>query len=66
LQIVFKQGEQITALGDASVNRDYAPIYISNYKNIADKFGDYPGVCSKKIIFYLGCPDPNLLLKPTA
>jgi hypothetical protein len=53
-------------LGDASVNGDYAPIYISNYKNIADKFGDYPGVC-KKIIFYLGnCPDPNLLLKITA
>jgi hypothetical protein len=50
---VFKQGEQITTLGDASVNGDYAPIYISNYKNIADKFGDYPGVC-KKIIFYLG------------
>jgi hypothetical protein len=66
---VFKQGEQIATLGDASVNGDYAPhLHFQIIKNIADKFGDYPGVCSKKeLSFYLGnCPDPNLLLKITA
>jgi hypothetical protein len=63
---VFKQGEQIASLGDASINGDYAPhLHFQIIKNIANKFGDYPGVCSKKeLSFYLeNCPDPDLLLK---
>lgn len=66
---VFKKGEQLATLGDASVNGDYSPhLHFQIIKNIADKFGDYPGVCSKKeLSFYLeNCPDPNLLLKITA
>jgi len=63
---VFKKGEQFAILGDASVNGDYSPhLHFQIIKNMADKFGDYPGVCSKKELpFYLeNCPDPNLLLK---
>lgn len=63
---VFKKGEQFATLGDASVNGDYSPhLHFQIIKNMADKFGDYPGVCSKKELpFYLeNCPDPNLLLK---
>jgi murein DD-endopeptidase MepM/ murein hydrolase activator NlpD len=63
---IFKKGEQLASLGDASVNGDYSPhLHFQIIKNIADKFGDYPGVCSKnELPFYLeNCPDPNLLLK---
>lgn len=63
---VFKKGEQFATLGNAAVNGDYSPhLHFQIIKNIADKFGDYPGVCSKKELpFYLeNCPDPNLLLK---
>lgn len=66
---VFKKGEQFATLGDAAVNGDYSPhLHFQIIKNISDKFGDYPGVCSKKELpFYLeNCPDPNLLLKITA
>jgi hypothetical protein len=62
----FKKGQILATLGDASVNGDYAPhLHFQIIKNIADYFGDYPGVCSKKELgFYLNnCPDPNLLLK---
>jgi hypothetical protein len=64
----FKKGEQFATLGDAAVNGDYAPhLHFQIIKNIADKFGDYPGVCSEnELDFYLeNCPDPNLLLKIT-
>lgn len=63
---ILKKGEQLASLGDASVNGDYSPhLHFQIIKNIADKFGDYPGVCSKnELPFYLeNCPDPNLLLK---
>lgn len=63
---IFKKGEQLASLGDASVNGDYSPhLHFQIIKNIADKLGDYPGVCSKnELPFYLeNCPDPNLLLK---
>ncbi len=63
---VFKQGEQIAALGDASVNGDYSPhLHFQIIKNLQGFNGDYPGVCSSKDLnFYLNnCPDPNLLLK---
>jgi hypothetical protein len=66
---VFKKGEQIATLGDASVNGDYAPhLHFQIIKDMAVMLGDYPGVCSKKELpFYLeNCPDPNLLLKITA
>ena len=63
---VFKQGEQIARLGDASVNGDYPPhLHFQIIRDIQDYVGDYPGVCSKKDLdFYKNnCPDPNLILK---
>jgi murein DD-endopeptidase MepM/ murein hydrolase activator NlpD len=63
---LFKKGQPIGTLGDATVNGDYAPhLHFQIIRNIANYFGDYPGVCSKKDLdFYLkNCPDPNLLLK---
>lgn len=62
----FARGQQLATLGDATVNGDYSPhLHFQIIKNIADNFGDYPGVCSKnKVNYYLeNCPDPNLLLK---
>ena len=63
---VMKKGEQIGTLGKVSVNGDYAPhLHFQIIKDIQDKEGDYPGVCSiSSLSFYLSnCPDPNLLLK---
>jgi murein DD-endopeptidase MepM/ murein hydrolase activator NlpD len=63
---IYKAGQRLATLGDASVNGDYAPhLHFQIIKDIEDNFGDYPGVCSKKdLSFYLkNCPDPNLLLK---
>lgn len=62
----IQKGEQIGTLGNASVNGGYAPhLHFQIIKNIAEYFGDYPGVCnSNDLSFYLeNCPDPNLLLK---
>ena len=62
----FEKGQQIATLGDASVNGDYAPhLHFQIIKEITQKFGDYPGVCSKNDLeYYLeNCPDPNILLK---
>lgn len=61
-----KQGEIIGHLGDSSVNGDYAPhLHFQLIKDMQGKFGDYPGVSSKKKLeFYSNnCPNPNLLLK---
>jgi murein DD-endopeptidase MepM/ murein hydrolase activator NlpD len=63
---VFKQGQSIGTLGDATVNGDYAPhLHFQLIRDVGDYTGDYPGVCSKKdVAFYrMNCPDPNLLLK---
>ncbi|WP_415038848.1 peptidoglycan DD-metalloendopeptidase family protein [Flavobacterium sp.] len=63
---VYRKGQQLATLGDASVNGDYAPhLHFQIIKDIEDWFGDYPGVCSEKdVAFYLeNCPDPDLLLK---
>ena len=63
---IFKKGEQIATLGDASVNGDYAPhLHFQIIKDISNYKGDYPGVCSKNNQkFYLeNCPNPNILLK---
>lgn len=63
---MVKKGETIATLGNASVNGDYAPhLHFQIIKDIENKEGDYPGVCSKSTLdYYLSnCPDPNLLLK---
>lgn len=63
---IVKKGEQIATLGKSSVNGDYAPhLHFQIIKDIQNKEGDYPGVCSLSTqAFYLSnCPDPNLLLK---
>jgi len=63
---IFKQGEQIAALGNSSVNGDYPPhLHFQIIKDLQNFNGDYPGVCNKNDLgFYLrNCPDPNLLLK---
>lgn len=63
---VFRKGQQIATLGDASVNGDYPPhLHFQIIEDLEDNFGDYPGVCNEKDLeFYLrNCPDPNLLLK---
>ncbi len=63
---VFKQGEQIAALGDSSINGDYPPhLHFQVIKDIQGYIGDYPGVCNKKDLeFYMrNCPDPIVLLK---
>ncbi|MGG6231798.1 peptidoglycan DD-metalloendopeptidase family protein [Tenacibaculum sp. SDUM215027] len=60
------QGQKIGALGDSSVNGDYAPhLHFQLIIDIEDYYGDYPGVSSKKTLdFYKqNCPNPNLLLK---
>ncbi len=62
----FEQGDVIAALGDASVNGDYAPhLHFQVIKDMQGNIGDYPGVSNKKELdLYLqNCPDPNLLLK---
>ncbi len=63
---LFRKGQTLATLGDASVNGGYAPhLHFQIIKNIEANFSDYPGVCSQKTLsYYLGnCPDPNLLLK---
>jgi len=63
---LFRKGQQLATLGDATVNGNYAPhLHFQIIKDIATNTGDYPGVCSKKDLnYYLeNCPDPNLLLK---
>jgi len=65
---VYKKGQTLATLGDASVNGGYSPhLHFQIIKNMEDNFGDYPGVCSKKTLdYYLdNCPDPHLLLKIT-
>jgi len=62
----FSKGQKLASLGDSSINGDYAPhLHFQIIKNIENKFGDYPGVCTiTKLPYYLeNCPDPNLLLK---
>ena len=63
---LFKRGEPLAFLGDASVNGDYPPhLHFQIIRDMQDFRGDYPGVCSKKDLqFYLeNCPDPEVLLK---
>ena len=65
---LVKKGEKIAELGKPPVNGDYAPhLHFQIIKNMENKKGDYPGVCSlREVDFYKeNCPDPNLLLKIT-
>lgn len=61
-----RKGEKIAELGKSPVNGDYAPhLHFQIIKDLENKKGDYPGVCSEKdLSFYReNCPDPDLLLK---
>ena len=63
---VFKKGQKMATLGDASVNGGYAPhLHFQIIKDIKNCLGDYPGVCSKNDLdYYLeNCPNPNSLLR---
>ena len=63
---LVKKGEKIAELGKPPINGDYAPhLHFQIIKDLENKKGDYPGVCSlKNLEFYKeNCPDPNLLLK---
>ncbi|WP_445712788.1 peptidoglycan DD-metalloendopeptidase family protein [Flavobacterium sp.] len=63
---VVTKGEQIATLGLPPINGDYAPhLHFQIIIDMEEKTGDYPGVCSEKILdFYKNnCPNPNLLLK---
>lgn len=63
---IVKKGKQIATLGAAPINGDYAPhLHFQIIKDLQNKEGDYPGVCSKKeVTFYTSnCPNPNILLK---
>lgn len=63
---IVKKGEKIAELGKPPINGDYAPhLHFQIIKDIQNKKGDYPGVCSSKELdfFKENCPDPNLLLK---
>jgi murein DD-endopeptidase MepM/ murein hydrolase activator NlpD len=60
------KGEQIGNLGLPPINGDYAPhLHFQIIINMENKLGDYPGVCSLKMLdFYSkNCPDPKVLLK---
>jgi murein DD-endopeptidase MepM/ murein hydrolase activator NlpD len=62
---IVKKGEVIAKLGAPPINGDYAPhLHFQIIKNLENKTGDYPGVCSQRETeFYsTNCPDPNLLL----
>ncbi len=61
-----QKGTQIATLGLPPINGDYAPhLHFQIIIDMEGKFGDYPGVCSEKMLsFYKeNCPDPNWLLK---
>lgn len=63
---VVEKGQKIAELGKPPINGDYAPhLHFQIIKNIENKKGDYPGVCSlMELDFYKeNCPDPNLILK---
>lgn len=62
----FKKGAILGTLGSTAINVNYAPhLHFQIIIDIADRQGDYPGVCSEvDLEFYAkNCPDPNLLLR---
>ena len=63
---IVKKGEQIATLGLPPINGDYAPhLHFQIIIDMEGKTGDYPGVCSEKMLLFYksNCPDPNFLLK---
>ncbi len=63
---LVQKGQQIATLGLPPINGDYAPhLHFQIIIDMEGKFGDYPGVCSEKKLFFYkeNCPDPNWLLK---
>lgn len=63
---IVEPGEQIGNLGLAPINGDYAPhLHFQIIKDMENKAGDYPGVCSATRLnhYTTNCPDPNVLLK---
>lgn len=63
---VFKQGQAMGSLGDATVNGDYAPhLHFQVIRDMEGNLGDYPGVCTQADLdhYLRNCPDPDLLLK---
>lgn len=63
---IVEPGEQIGNLGLAPINGDYAPhLHFQIIKDMENKVGDYPGVCSATRLnhYTTNCPDPNVLLK---
>lgn len=63
---LVKKGEKIAELGKPPVNGDYAPhLHFQIIKDMENKIGDYPGVCSAHDVehYKANCPDPELLLK---
>jgi murein DD-endopeptidase MepM/ murein hydrolase activator NlpD len=63
---IVKKGQIIAKLGASPINGDYAPhLHFQIIKDLQEKKGDYPGVCSQKeVSFYeVNCPNPNFLLK---
>ncbi|QLG46355.1 peptidoglycan DD-metalloendopeptidase family protein [Costertonia aggregata] len=63
---VFRQGDFLATLGTVDINVNYAPhLHFQIIRDIQDKTGDYPGVCTSNTLeFYSqNCPNPNLLLK---
>lgn len=61
-----KKGNLIAFLGAPPINGDYAPhLHFQIIKDMQNKKGDYPGVCSEKEVdFYAeNCLNPNFLLK---
>lgn len=63
---IIGKGEEFAALGEASVNGDYAPhLHLQIICDIGEHQGDYPGVSSLVDLDHYreNCPNPNLLLK---
>lgn len=61
----IEKGQQIGTLGLPPINGDYAPhLHFQIIIDIQNNYGDYPGVCSEKMLDYYtnNCPNPKLLL----
>ena len=62
----YKMGQPVAKLGTSSENGDYAPhLHFQIIQNMANYFGDYPGVCNQNDLEYYSnnCPNPEILLK---
>jgi murein DD-endopeptidase MepM/ murein hydrolase activator NlpD len=65
----IEKGQNFATIGTSEVNGDYAPhLHFQIIRDIQGKFGDYPGVSSKKNLefFKMNCPDPLSLIQKNA